>query len=63
MSILSVCNIKSRRTALHFARQEREVHLLGGHEIGCKSICNLANKRLKLFKLIVRECRSSEPTE
>jgi len=61
MSILSVCNIKCCRTALYFAGEEREVYLLGGHEMRGKGICNLPDKRLKLFELIVRERRPSKP--
>jgi hypothetical protein len=37
------------------------VYLLGGHKIGRISICNLANKGLKIFELIVCKRRSSEP--
>jgi hypothetical protein len=61
MSILSIGDVESRGAALYFARQEREVHLPGGHEMGRKSIWNLADKRLKLFELIIRERRPSEP--
>jgi hypothetical protein len=32
VGILPVCNIKRRRTALHFACKERKVHEVGCHE-------------------------------
>ena len=52
VSILSVCNIKCRSTALNLTGQKREVHLPASHEIGRKSIWNLADERLKLSQLI-----------
>jgi hypothetical protein len=61
MSILLIGDIESRGAALYFARQEREVHLPGGHEIRRKSIRNVADERLELFELIVRERRPSKP--
>jgi hypothetical protein len=61
MSILLIGDIESCGAALYFARQEWEVYLPGGHEIRCKSIWNVADKRLKLFELIVHKRRPSKP--
>lgn len=45
MSIVSVCDIKCGGAALHFARQEREVHIVRGHEEGLVVSEEVANKR------------------
>jgi len=61
ISILSIGDIKSYSATLYFACQEREVHLLSSYKIRRKSIRNVADKRLKLFELIVYKRKLSEP--
>src|SRR5947209_4323529 len=46
MSILSICDSECRSAALHFARQEREVHVVRSHEV--RSVRKFANKGLEL---------------
>src|SRR5271163_2996155 len=58
MSILPICDIECCSATLHFARQEREVHEIRGHEEG--SVCELANNGLDPFELILCERLSPE---
>src|SRR2546421_4824606 len=58
MSILSICDIECRSAALHFARQEREVHVVRSHEV--RSIRKFANKGLEPVELILCEGLSPE---
>ena len=44
MSILSVCDIERCGAALHLAREEREVHVVRGHEARLVAGDEVANK-------------------
>ena len=57
--ILSICHVEYGRTALYFAREEREVHVPCTHEEG--PVGEVANKWPKFLKLRLSECFSSEP--
>ncbi len=58
ISVLPVCDIERRGTALYFARQEREIHIIRGYKE--RGVYKLANEKLKLIKLIVGEDLSSK---
>lgn len=44
MSIQPVCDVESCSTALYFARQEQEVHVVRGHKEGSVTSDEVANK-------------------
>lgn len=55
MSILSISNVERCNTALHFEREEREVHPVGCDEEG--GITNAANERIEPIELFVRQAK------
>ena len=57
VSVLSVCDIKRCSTALHFAREELEVHPAGCDEKG--GIIDAADERIEPVVLLARDCECS----
>lgn len=55
VSILPICDVKSRSATLYFAGQKRKVHVIGGHEEG-NVLCNIAYNRSYLRKLLLCKC-------
>jgi hypothetical protein len=56
VGILPVGDVESRSPALHFACEEREVHVVCGHEKGLVASDEVANEGRKLLALSFRKC-------